>query len=44
MDARSKTAIRLKFAKFALKFKGLQVVNFNDEPQKRNSERPKGLK
>ncbi len=44
MDARSKTAIRLKFAKFALKFQGLQAVNFNYKPQKRNSERPKGLK
>ena len=42
MDARSKTAIRLKFAKFALKFKGLQVVNFNDEPQKAEFRETKG--
>ncbi|EEV18312.1 hypothetical protein CAMGR0001_1069 [Campylobacter gracilis RM3268] len=29
---------------FALKFQGLQAVNFNYKPQKRNSERPKGLR
>ncbi len=44
MDAQSKTAIRLKFAKFALKFKGLRAVNFNDEPQKAKFREIKGAK
>lgn len=44
MDARSKTAIRLKFAKFALKFKGLQAVKFKTNRKKRNFERSKGLR
>ena len=44
MDARSKTAVGLKFAKFALKFKGLQAVKFKTSRKKRNSARSKELK